>query len=397
MNGQHKRPAAILLCPAQTNVMVRRPAATQGLARASPACTVMTSRQPRLALVACALWLACVVACQPRGQSYTVVDSKSMEFEDLFRPVDTVRFDASVLVGAMLFVDVSAQGDFLITDDVSKALHVFTSSGNHVRTFTASQCNPEDRGRPKSARFLEGGKMIATTSRGVYAFNPDGSCEKRLLELPPNRPSFCEWRGSVYFLAPKRPTPKIFAYSIESGIIRDYDLRKPEFPGVTSVKMGQVGRQIACFDHGIFYRYPESSDGEPLWPGNDPVIHRPTFFRPPQRDMIQTNNGGARMDDLMELSREATYSVGIFELDDIHRLLKFEHTRAGKLLNIVNTETQTSVSTVTDLSFSFILAKHGSLYVLGGHEPLPSGEFGNRMLEIWRFSPFETSHGEVAK
>ena len=351
--------------------------------------------QPRLALGACFLWLACVVACQPAGLSYRVVDSNFMEFEDLFRPVDTVRFDASVLIGTMRFVDVSDQGDFLITDDVSKALHVFTASGNHVRTFTAEQCNPEDSGWLLSARFLEGGGMIATTSSGIYAFNADGSCEKRLLDLPTNRASFCEWRGSAYFLEPKLPTPKIYAYSVESGIIRDYDLRKPQFPGVTTVNMGRIGHQIACFDHGVFYRYPESSDGEPLWPGNTPVIHRPTFFRPPQRDVMETKNMSAYIDDLRELSREATYSSGLFDLDETHRLVTFESSRAGVPLNIVNTEIQTSVSTVTDLRF--ILAKHGSLYVLGDHEPLPSGEVGNRMLELWRFSPFEAPNDEVTE
>ena len=316
-----------------------------------------------------------------------------MDSEDLFRPADTVRFDASVLIGSMRFVDVSAQGEFLITDDVSKAFHVFSSSGNHVHTFTAYQCNPEDRGHLLSARFLTGGRMIATTSSGVYAFNADGSCEKRLLEITANRPSFCEWRGSAYFLVLNLPTPKIYAYSIESGVVRDYDLRKPKFPGVTSVKRGRIGRQIACFDHGVFYRYPESSDGEPLFPGNAPVIHRPTFYRPPQRDMKKIDDMGPRMDDLMELSREATYTSGLFELDEIHRLVTFETSRYRTPLNIVNTETQTSVSTVTDLRFK--LAKHGFMYVLGDFEPLPSGEVGNRMLELWRFSPFEAPHDEV--
>ena len=389
-------PAVVSLFRAQTNVMEQKRAATQGLARAGPACTVKTtSRQPRLALIASALWLACFAACQPAGPSYSVVDSDSMESEDLFAPVDTVRFDASVLIGMMRFVDVSDQGDFLITDDQSNAFHVFTASGTHVRTFTASQCNPEDSGHLLSARFLEGGRMMATTSSGAYAFNADGSCEKRLLDLPTNRASFCEWRGSVYFLEPSRSTPKIYAYAIESGIVRDYDLRKPKFIGVTSVKRGQVGREIACFDDGVFYRYPESSDGEPLWPGNAPVMHRPTFYRPPQRDMITTDNMAARIDNLMELSREATYSIGIFALDEIHRLVRFERSRSRTPLNIVNTETQTSVSTVTDLRFK--LAKHGFLYVPGGYEPLPSGEFGNQMLERWRFTPFEASSDEVAE
>ena len=317
-----------------------------------------------------------------------------MEFEDLFTPVDTVRFDASVLVGTMSFVDVSDQGDFLITDDPMKTLHVFAASGDHVRSFSVSQCNPEDGGLLLSARFLEEGSMIAVTTNGVYAFNADGSCKKRLLELLPARPSFCEWRGNTYFLNTSPSPPRIYAYSMESGIVEDYDLRAPNFPRVTSAKGGQIGREIACFDHGVFYRYPESSDGEPLVPGDDPVMHRPAFYRAPQRDMLITDDIGARIDNLRELAREATYSYGIFELDNSHRLVAFE-TTPERSLNIVNMETQTSVSSAAELRFK--LAKHGFMYVRGDHEPLPSGEVGNQMLEIWQFHPFETSHAEVAR
>ena len=340
------------------------------------------------------MWLACVSACEPAGQSYRVVDSDFMEFEDLFSPVDTVRFDASVLVGSMRFLDVSDHGDFLFTDDVMKAFHFFTSSGHHVRSFTVSQCNPEDGGAPLNAKFLEDGSIMATTARGGYAFHADGTCKKRLPELTAHRPSFCEWQGSVYFLNSKRLPPKIHAYSMASGIVRDYDLRKPEFPMVTMVNRGRVGREIACFDQGVFYRYPESIDAEPLWPSNDPVFHRPPFYRPPQRDLIRTDDMGARIDDLMELMGESTYVSGIFELDDIHRLVSFDPT-PERSLNIVNMETQTSVSSVTELRFT--LAKHGLLYVLGDHESLPSGEVGNQMLEIWQFRPFEPLYAEVEK
>ena len=86
-----------------------------------------------------------------------------MEFEDLFRPVDTVRLDASVLIGTIGFVDVSGQGDFLITDDPIKAFHVFTASGDHVHSFSVSQCNLDDDGFLQSARFLEDGGMISAT------------------------------------------------------------------------------------------------------------------------------------------------------------------------------------------------------------------------------------------
>ena len=163
--------------------------------------------------------------------------------------------------------------------------------------------------------------------------------------------SFCERRDTVYFIRPsRRPRPQIHAYSIESGTIRNYDLRAPQFPRTTGVKRGYRGRQIACFERGVFYRYAEGSDGEPLFLDNNPVVHRPMFYRPPKRDATSENIAG----DLMDLRKEFTYSNGLFELDDDHRLVTFEYPAEAKM-NIVNMDTQTSVSTATD--WGIMLAK----------------------------------------
>ena len=336
----------------------------------------------------------CISACQPDEVRYRVINSSGLvEAEDLFAPVDTVRFDASVLIGTISFVDISGNGDFLLTDGVMRALHVFTASGDHIRTFKVTQCNPEDDLRPRSAKFLENGNMIAVTSRGVYTFNADGSCKERLPTLIRDNASFCERQDTVYFISPsRRPRPQIHAYSIESGTIRDYDLRVPQFPRTTGVKRGLRGRQIACFERGIFYRYSESSDGEPLFLGNDPVVHRPMFYRPPQRDM--TSQGGDRMGDLMDLRMEFTYSHGLFELDDDHRLVTFENPSEANM-NIVNMDTQTSVSIATD--WWIMLARDGLLYVYGDNELLSSGEIGNKTLEVWQFHPFDLSSTEPSE
>ncbi len=350
---------------------------------------LLTIRTP---LFACILGLACISACQPEEVRYRVIDSSGLvEAEDLFTPVDTVRFDASVLIGTIRFVDISGKGDFLLTDDVMRALHVFTASGDHIRTFKVTQCNPEDNLRPRSAKFLENGNMIAVTSRGVYTFNADGSCKERLPTLIRDNASFCERQDTVYFISPsRRPWPQIHAYSIESGTIRNYDLRVPQFPRTTGVKRGLRGRQIACFERGIFYRYAEDSDGEPLFLDNDPVVHRPMFYRPPKRDATSGNIIG----DLRDLRMEFTYSHGLFELDDDHRLVTFEYPAEANM-NIVNMDTQTSVSIATD--WWIMLARDGLLYVYGDNELLSSGEVGNKTLEVWQFHPFDLSSTETSK
>ena len=223
-----------------------------------------------------------------------------------------------MLIGQISFVDLSNQGEFLVTDEITRALHIFTASGRHVRTIEISRCNPEDNGRLLSARFLENGSMIATTPWGVYAINADGSCKQRLLELPPNRPSFCERQDTIYFTNHRTRPPQIHTYSLESGAVGNYNLRKAKFPRSIAIYGGYMGRHIACFNHDIFYRYAESSDGESLWSKSDPVMHQPIGYRPPERDFGSYGTDNL-VSELQELRREFTYSNGIFELDDNHR------------------------------------------------------------------------------
>ena len=360
-------------------------AALQRLQKTGLACTV-ASRTP---LFACILGLAYISACQPEEVRNRMVNSSGfVEAEDLFTPVDTVRFDASVLIGSIGHVDLSGKGEFLLTDEVMKALHVFTASGNHIRTFKVTQCNPEHDGSLRSAKFLENGDIIVATSQGTYTFNADGSCKERMPAPISDDASFCERQDTVYFINPsRRPRPRIHAFSIESGTIRDYDLRTPQFPRTTGVKRGYSGRQIACFESGVFYRYAEGSDGEPLFLDDDPVVHRPIFYRPPRRDVI----GRDIIGELMDLGKEFTYSNGLFELDDQHRLVTFQYPAEANM-NIVNMDTQTSVSTFTE--WFIVLARDGLLYVAGDSEILSSGEVGNKTFEVWQFHPFGLSSTE---
>ena len=63
---------------------------------------IVTIKTP---LFACILGLVCISACQPEEVRYRVIDSSGLvEAEALFTPVDTVRFDASVLIGTISFV-----------------------------------------------------------------------------------------------------------------------------------------------------------------------------------------------------------------------------------------------------------------------------------------------------
>ena len=345
---------------------------------------------------ACVVSLVCVLslsACTSPTKPAPVVESTPMAFEDLFTAVDTLRLDASTLIGRISFMDVSESGDVLISDALQKVMYIFSPSGAHSRTLSATSCHPERDPEPMSARFLDDGRIVASTVGGTYLFSADGSCEKTVRDWPRSCPSFCERRDSVYVFDRFMSSPRILVFSPSLDFVRDYDLSPPEFPGIFGIYLGNVGLELACFDHDVLYRYPESSDGQSLFAGEKVVLHKPAFFVPPPRDRSTSGNDdmGARLDEFMEISGVSTLADAIFALGDDHRLIKFStgplDQSVSVALSVVDHEKQTSVSILTDRRGP-ALAKNGLLYFNIGNEVLDSGKVGNPMFEVVRFRPF---------
>lgn len=337
------------------------------------------------------LWLVCLAGCASSDSPRQVFDSVPAVFDELFVPVDTVQLAASVLIGTTAFMDVSPDGDFLIADEMQRVFHIFSASGNHVRTFSSKDCNPEEGARSSAGRFLADGRMVVSTSTGHFIFDVDGNCERRIPDLPIAHHSFCPREDSIYVMLHLQRPPQVHVYALKSGGARHYELREPKFPKATQVKRGRLGREIACFDDAVYFRYPESSDGEPLWSGPAQIRFRLPFYRAPQRDMGGGGSMNSRIDDLRQLSREFTYSTGIFELDEFHRMVTF-NARYGSgevSFHVVDSRTQTSLHSETDRIIR--TAKNGYLYLEGDYEELSSGELGNRMIEVLRFVPLENS------
>ena len=66
-------------------------------------------------------------------------------FSELFQQVDTIRVDASVLIGEYTFIDVDEAGNLLITDEVSRITHLFSATGRHMKSYSVPDCVPTKR------------------------------------------------------------------------------------------------------------------------------------------------------------------------------------------------------------------------------------------------------------
>lgn len=345
--------------------------------------------------VLCAFHLAClllVAACSRPDVPVTVIESEQVEFDDLFTVVDTVRLDASVLIGSITFLDVSTSGNLFIADRRQKALHLFSPSGGHIRTFSTALCNPETDPTPQSARFLADGRMLVNTYGGTHLFTAEGACVKSVDDWPNHLESFCERSDSVYVLSRYTPNQRVLVFSSSLHFVRDHSIPSSEFPGITRIFGGKVGREIACLDHGVYYRYPEGSDGRPLFGAENVILHKPFFFRPLSRDRTASGQSGMndRVGEFLEITSEATLSTGIFALDEDHRMLTFTtkslNVNVPTVINIVSSEARPSMSILTERR-GIRLAKNGLLFLEGDYEVLANGEYGNPILEVLRFTP----------
>ena len=345
--------------------------------------------------VLCAFHLAClllIAACSRPDVPVTIIESEQFKFDDLFTVVDTVRLDASVLIGHFTFLDVSTSGNFLIADRGQKALHLFSPSGGHIRTFSTALCNPEKDPTPQSARFLADGSMLVNTYGGTHLFTAEGACVKSVDDWPNHLTSFCERSDSVYVLSRYTPNQRALVFSSALDFVRDHSIPSSNFPGIARIFEGKVGRGIACLGHGVYYRYPESSDGRPLFGAENAILHKPFFFRPLSRDRTASGQSGMndRVDEFLEIISEYTLSTGIFALDEDHRMLTFTteslNQNVPTAINIVSLKARPSMSILTERR-GIRLAKNGLLFLQGDYEVLANGEYGNPILEVLRFTP----------
>ena len=122
--------------------------------------------------------LLAVTAGSAAGQSEPrEVDSPVVPFEELFVIEDTIRLDASVLLGQIRSIQVNGAGELLVDDGTETGIHVFSPSGNLIQSLAFSSCFPGERDYEfPLTRYI--GRDHIMSLRGVSAviFDRDGQC-----------------------------------------------------------------------------------------------------------------------------------------------------------------------------------------------------------------------------
>ena len=96
-----------------------------------------------------------LTGCRSQESGVHTVRSPTVPFDELFVLEDTVRLDPDILIGQVIFVDVNPSGEILISDYQTNLTYLFSSSGNHLQSYSAFTCLSDDvHFYPWSTRFL---------------------------------------------------------------------------------------------------------------------------------------------------------------------------------------------------------------------------------------------------
>ncbi|MXZ18565.1 MAG: hypothetical protein F4069_06960 [Rhodothermaceae bacterium] len=342
-----------------------------------------------------------LTGCNTASYQSQVLDSPVVPFEELFDLADTIRLDPSIIIGQISFLDVNQEGSFLVADLVGRSVHLFSSSGEHIRPYPVPECLPDDAENysPFSSRFLGNDYVVVMAFNGaVSVFSTDGRCIEATRRISKPSFGFCTSNDSILFLGPPWPVrnsveePAIIIYSPELHKLGEVPVKWPEFPVLNMGRGGIVGRNIDCFSDGPFYIYLGSMDAIPVRSSGNILRQRPEFYEQRPRDLSPDMSLDAKRE---EWNNYIT-TDGIFALDGHTRMLVYRNIDDRWLpegaedlylyrgVSIASNKGEfSSLSTIS--SFVPLAAGYGYLYGQADPELLPDGDIGNPLILRYRF------------
>ena len=157
---------------------------------------------------------------------------------------------------------------------------------------------------------------------------------------------------------------------------------------------GQRGRTIDCFDDGAYYVYAESMDAIPVESSLSRTQYKPDFFEWRPEDLPETYVYNS-IENKHRLRKEYPSTIAVFALNGSTRMVLYTNLDSGWSLSDVRTAERFGLSVASNTeqfparsTISPVYpqaAGGGYFYVVGEHEPLPNGEFGNPVILRYRF------------
>ena len=345
------------------------------------------------------LMVLSLAGCRSQESAVHVVRSPTVLFDELFMLEDTVQLDPAILIGQITFIDINPSGEFLISDRQANLTYLFSSSGNHLQSYSAFTCLSDDvHFYPWSTRFLGDEHVITMQFAGpAVVFNLDGTCYASTKMLMPYAKAICIQEDSIF--AQQIGIEEQATANVYSPILENIDeilIEPPRLIFLNRNFVGQAGRTIDCFDDGPYYLYPESMDAIPIRSNSPGIQYRPDFFEWRPEDLSD-----GPPDDKSHRRRrmEYPYAIAVFALDGSTRMVVTDNLDSQWRLSDAPASENLGLSIASNSglfparsTISSVYpqgAGNGYFYAVGENNILPDGSYGNPVILRYKFIPPE--------
>lgn len=323
-----------------------------------------------------------------------------------FEHLGHLAFEDSVILGYLSHVRAREDGTFLIVDMPGRSAHLFSASGELVRTLDPTECDPGVNWMPRGGAFLSDGHIVVTNNdaRSTVRFTADGVCD-RFVEpqgsvaddvAPLADGSFLTHEESFeeHWLAERDP---------DGNEIRTFG-HSSEFVNL-NYRMGASNFLVAYPDGRVLIGLPHASAPTLYRSGGtagSPLYDPPAYVRPLDEDIRDTR--GMSQDEMISEMRGFfsgyTLITSIFALSDESLMVVYRNgfrdaededffgvhvsDLEGRPLT-PDAVTFAGQIEGSDSRFLPYFAKDNLVFTTRPAEELPGGDWGNPGLDVWRF------------
>ncbi len=246
--------------------------------------------------------------------------SSVSHIDDIFTLEREVVLADSIFLAHLTYLDVDADGDFLLTDMLGEQVILYDRNGHHKKTLSTEPCDPGFPWSPFQARFKPDGNIIVRVIQWGYEFSNEGDC--------------------IGELSDEFGFPQSMGFG-NSGNIYGFYVHGQQDTGYHIKEMNRHGEEIRNFgfdDTYFWYTMRHLSAPDIVVDRNDVVYHTKIFY--PQIDTYDEEGNfiaqiGKKPDYYRELQvNDSDFAMGNdSQSASIESSGKFSTTRGLFLLN----------------------------------------------------------------
>lgn len=295
----------------------------------------------------------------------------------------SIKLSEDVPVGSVRYLDVSSDGEFLVSDVTANALYLFGSDGKFKKEITPESCHPGITWSPVRGKFVGQNKIFVANSTLSYLFDSNGECESVADATYTPLTDFCSFSGSDEMYGIRVTYPKL-------------KIRKVTSKGVMLKESSEIPTSMPIIDSRISgggISCDETTEKLKVVFSSQPVI----YVYDKDLNFIETIETSYSLqktsrDDFPSDEMAMMKAVSTFFRDRSHTMLASEGSegemmmlhslRPGYILHVVDSEGVTVFEGYYDKAFYAKL--DDKVYSLTSGQVNAAGELPNPSIEIYK-------------